>query len=46
MGDPRAAGDGSGGRKLLDGRGGLLIILWWSIMFAIAIVAMVAWEAI
>ncbi len=29
----------------MDGRGGLLIILWWSIMFAITIVAMVAWEA-
>jgi len=29
----------------MDGRGGLLIILWWSIMFAITIVVMVAWEA-
>jgi len=35
-----------GEKTLLDGRGGLLIILWWSIMFAITIVVMVAWEAI
>ena len=32
--------------KLLDGRGGLLIILWWAVMFAIAILVLVTWEAL